>query len=211
MNQLIRWACFISLCALNACRSPSASYPETPGNLFIRQQICDVAYFKKTFLTPSEKLKAQGFLAYSLHRDLNDPKTYLITLKCSDLKKAVDYIESSNFHTICVGAGLGTPLLWAGTDMIERKYKNLTRMTGGIVITRLELSSYETWKSRFDQKKDLSIQPGSESLHRLSEKSETVLLVYETSSASPASESGKAEGVTSQQVWIGVNLEEGVF
>src|ERR1700692_2181842 len=99
MKLLFRWVCLSLLCVTFSCGRFSSSYPEVPGNLFIRQQICDLNDFKKTFLNPAQNLKAQGFSAFSLHRDLKDPKTYILTLKCDNLKKAVNYIKSSNFHT----------------------------------------------------------------------------------------------------------------
>lgn len=92
------------LLAAPACRSPRA-FPQTPGILLVRQQVCDLGDFKKGFFAPANHLKAQGFLSYRFYRDLGDPKTYILAFQCADLEKAMDLMKSSHFTFYCVGAG----------------------------------------------------------------------------------------------------------
>ncbi len=213
---------FFLLGIISCARHPSL---EAPGNLFIRLQICDLNDFKKNFFNPPDKLKAQGFLAYSIHRDLKDPKTYILALKCSNLKKALDYIQSSNFHTMCVGAGLVIPVIWAGLDVRGRKYENKLTMPGGIVIARNEVKSYDFWKACFDAEgqhhhADRGYVPSNYSIHHLPGKPEVAIVVHEASNitkapafmTSPAMKGVmESTGVTKIDIWYGTNLEEGIF
>ena len=221
MRSLLSLILFFIFCLSPACRAPL--YPENPGNLFIRQQICDINEFKKSFLTPA--LKTNGFLAYSLHRDIKDPKTYILTLKCTDLRKAIKFVQSSGFHTLCVGSGLGSPVIWAGVDVRERKYENKDKMSGGIVIANNQVKSYEFWKKCFDAEgqhhhADRGYSAGNYSIHHLAGKPDIVLVVHEASEISNAppfmtSEAMKgimeSSGVTGIEIWYGTNLEEGTF
>ena len=195
-----------------------------PGTLFIRQQICDVNDFKRSFLVPTQ-LKAQSFLAYSLHRDLKDPKTYILTLKCSNLRKAISYIQTSDFHVTCVGAGLGIPVIWAGLDVRDRKYGNNPKMKGGIVIAHNAVKDYPFWQKCFDAEgghhhADRGYTPSNYSIHYMPGNPEVAIVVHEASDVTkaPAFMTSPAmkgvmdsTGVTAIDIWYGVNLEEGIF
>jgi len=225
LRIFFRFFCLSLLCFSAACKDSRPVYPDAPGNLFIRQQICDIEDFKKTFLTPNQKLKDQGFSAYSLHRDLTDPKTYILTLKCANLKRAVEFIQSSNFHTVCVGAGLGTPVIWCGTDVRERRYGNPAKVTGGIVIANNQVKSFDFWKTCFDAEgahhhANRGYEASDYSIHHLSGIPDTVLVVHEASDVTKApafmtnpAMKGEMEamGVTSITIWYGINLEERTF
>jgi hypothetical protein len=207
---------FLFLVSLS-CKSFGPAYPDAPGTIFVRQQICDIDYFKKVFFDPQKNLRAEGFTAYSIHRSLEDPKGYLLVFQCSDLKRAVKYVQSSHFHSICVGSGLGVPLMWAGVDVVRRKYVNQNPMTGGIVIERNEVKDYDFWKKWFDSANGMT---GNYSIHDLKGMPEVVIVAQEVPDVFAArtlmNSDGmrnalEAAGVTKQEIWYGINLEEGVF
>ncbi len=162
------------------------TYPHAPGTLFIRQQICDLNDFKSGFFKRENDLRGHGFMAYSFHRDPIDPKTYILSFKCGDLEKAVEFIRSSNFYFSCVGAGLGQPLFWAGTDVVGLPYPKLTPLAGGIALARYEVRDYDTWKRGWDVeyggnrgRPKTEGGPQTLSLHRLEGRPEAVIVVYE--------------------------------
>lgn len=200
-----------------SCKAFGPSYPDAPGTIFIRQQICDIDYFKKVFFDPRKNLRAEGFTAYSIHRSLEDPKGYLLVFQCSDLKRAVKYVQSSHFHSICVGSGLGVPLMWAGVDVVGRKYVNLNPMTGGIVIERNEVKDYDSWKKWFD---NTNSSTGDYSIHDLKGMPEVVIVaravpdvfaVRTLMDSDQMKNALEATGITKQEIWYGINLEEGTF
>lgn len=205
-----------------ACRS-QGPYPDAPGTLFIRQQICDLNDFKKGFFKPENSLKAHGFLAYSFHRDPQDPKTYILSFKCTDLKKAVEFIRSSNFYFSCVGAGLGQPLFWAGVDVAGLPYRNLTPKAGGIAVARYEVRDYGSWKRDWDAKYGVNInrvKNGSDpypiSLHLLEGRPDVVIVVYSVPDIHRARafldpKVDETTSATRKALWLGTNLEEGSF
>jgi len=220
-----RWICLTVLILAAGCGVFKPPFPEVPGNLFIRQQICDIDDFKKAYLNPPQKLKDQSFTAYSLHRDLKDPKTYILTLKCTNLRKAVGYIQSSDFHTACVGAGVGIPVIWCGVDVRERKYENRPKISGGIVIANNQVKDFGFWKACFDAEgghhhADRGYEASHYSIHHLAGKPDQVIVVHEASDVSKAAAfmtspamKGvmEASGVTGIDIWYGINLEEGTF
>jgi hypothetical protein len=187
-----------------SCQWLGPIYPHVPGTIFLRQQVCDIDYVKSQFLlNPQKDLKGRGFIAYSLHRDLVDPKTYLIVLQCKDLKQGVDYVESSGFHAICVGAGLGVPVLWAGEDIKPRDYTH-PRLGGGIAIVRAQVDSYENWKN------SIGNLPSVVSLYRLLGKPDVVLEEVETAGLPTPVVLG-GSGLIHQDAWYGINLDSGLF
>jgi hypothetical protein len=214
---LIRGPLLVLLVSVLSCQWGGIRYPETPGTIFIRQQICDIDFFKQKFLlNPRNHLKDKGFTAYSLHRDLTDPKTYLIILRCQNLKKGVDFIQSAGLHAICVGAGLGLPLLWAGEDVKPREYENRPQMTGGIVIIRNQFKDGINGKSLADAEG----KGGQEGLYRLLGNPGLLIVTDEFYDAAQipnfvdsANLNGGvgAAGIIKREIWSGINLEEGLF
>ena len=122
----------------------------SPGTLFLRQSVDHYKVFHAAFLAQSQNLKEQGFLAYSLHQDASDPKRVLLTLKCSDLEKGLTFVQSDYFLNAMNKAGCGIPDIWMGLDISGRVYQTGANRTGGIVIARNEVRSYEFWKKGFD-------------------------------------------------------------
>lgn len=227
VKKLLNWTCFLSLALAGISCRVQVTYPHDPGTLFIRQQICDLNDFKTGFFKRGNDLKGHGFLAYSFHRDPQDPKTYILSFKCQDLERAVEFIRSSNFYFSCVGAGLGQPLLWAGLDVVSLPYPKLTPLAGGIAVARYEIRDFEAWKRGWDAEYGgYSDRPKPEggpqalSFHRLKGKPEAVIVVYEAPDIHKARaflESGaernamETTGVTRRVLWFGTNLEEGIF
>jgi len=183
-------------------------YPDEPGTIFIRQQVCDLSDFKTHFFKPENNLKDRGFLAYHFYRDPGDPKTYLMIFECADLKKAVEFIQSSNFIVACVGAGLGSPVMWVGEEASPSFHSAVGK--DGLAVMRYEMKDYGIWKKKWDE----SGQAGR--LYRLSEKPGVVIVTREVKDLAQVrdeleSQSSKDElqaaGVTRQDFWLGSYLE----
>ncbi len=195
-----------------ACRAQS-NYPDKPGTLFIRQQICDLNDFKKGFFSPKNDLKGRGFLSYGFYRDPGDPKTYIITLTCTDLNRAVTFIQSSNFYVSCVGAGLGLPVIWAGEDEKVSPYTGIPPKPGAIVVARVEVGNPTFWEKAW---KDVA----GYSMYELPERPGVVILSRKMPDMAQArafvraqslKSTMEAEGVTRMDFWVGGRLEEGAF
>ncbi len=198
-----------------------------PGTVFIRQKISDFKTFRQVFVDQKQNLKDHGFSAYSLHRDLNDPLTYILTLKCSDLEKGVDFVRSANFMASMDKAGGKIPMVWYGLDSKERKYTDQPKMTGGVVIARNEVRDYKFWLDCF-YKEDggKHNHPGRKyknsnySIHHLPGEPAVAIVVHEASDVSkapvfmtsdPMNGEMEATGVIGLEIWYGINLEEGLF
>ncbi len=214
--------CFIALVCVAGgvgCKPPGPAPSAVQGTIFIRQQICDIDDFKKAFLRPG-LLASQGFTAYGIYRDLQDPKTYILTFQCSDLDKAVECIRSSSFHIACVGAGLGLPLMWAGVDIKPLRDIPPKSTNGGLVVVRYEVRDYGAWEKNFEADHRWGIHTDSDCLYRLAGNPHSVILAYETPDPRSTLEdldshafqnAQEASGVTRREVWSGLNLEEGTF
>jgi hypothetical protein len=202
------------LLAAPACRLQNP-YPEAPGTLFIRQQICDIDDFKKSFFRPQNNLKGHGFRAYSFSRDPKDPKTYILAFSCADLRKGVAFVRSSNFLTACIGSGMGLPLMWAGVQE-DRPDPNLARKTGGMVVARYEVKDFEAWTKIWDSQKGTGKTGSGTGLYRLDGDPEVVIVTREVSDITQAqapmdSQALLTAGVNHQDLWLGTHLEDGTF
>ncbi|HVZ80611.1 MAG TPA: hypothetical protein VHE12_07410 [bacterium] len=210
----------------SGCRNDRSSL-EAPGTIFIRQKAADPKAYLRAFFEEGPKLKAHGFSAYSLHRDLNDRGTFIITLKCARLGEGVDLVRSPEFMAAMDKADTQVPMVWYGLDTTERRYTEQPRMTGGIVIARNEVRDYGFWLDCF-YKEDggKHNHPGRKyknsnySIHHLPGKPEIAIVAHEASDVSKApafmrSEPMKGEmestGVTGLDIWYGVNVQEGLF
>ena len=227
MKKFYFWPCLLCLIlAAPACRYQSP-YPDAPGVLFIRQQICDLGDFKKGFFRAENSLKARGFRAYSFHRDIQDPGDYILTFRCADLRKAVEFIQTSNFITACVGAGRDLPLLWAGVEEAGNPGRNFAQKPGGLVVARFEVRDYGLWKKSWEegQAGNQGLSGGGTKtapygLYRLDSSPGVVIVAYELpvmnqardfTASIAAKNTMDAAGVTHMDFWIGTNLEEGSF
>jgi hypothetical protein len=207
MKKLFFWLCYFALVlAAPACRE--SLYPNAPGTLFIRQQICDLSDFKTRFFAPKNDLKNRGFLTYRFYRDIGDPKTYILVFECVDLKKAVEFIQSSNFILSCVGAGIGLPVIWAGTEELPAPQPVAGRES--LVLVRYEVKDYESWKKRRDR--------GDAGLYRLSGSPGVVIAAQKVGDIQKARDRMEspgekdvmsAAGVTHLDIWFGIYLEDG--
>ncbi len=208
-----------------SCGPAPLSAPREPGNLFIRQEVTDFPAWISAFKTLGKGLKSKGFSAYSLHQEWPGGSAVILTLKCSNLRKGLDFVQSSGFQFPLKKAGGGEFTLWAGTDVLGREYGGLIKKPAGIVIARNQVKSYEFWKACWDAEgkhshPDRGYQPSVYSIHRLGGNSGFVLVVHQASDLSKApsfmtSEAMKgvmqASGVQGVELWYGLNLEEGNF
>ena len=213
---------FLAFLPLNLWAQP---LPEGPGNLFLHEKISDLNTFKAAFQAQAQNLKGHGFLAYSLHRDLKDLHSIILTLKCSNLRKGVEFIQSRPFQSAMEPAGVKNILLWEGLNAKDRQYANHPQKKGGIVIARNVVKSYKFWKQCFDAEgghhhESRGYTPSNYSIHYLLGKPEVALVVHEASDVSKApafmtSDHMKgimeSTGVTQIDIWYGINLEEGLF
>jgi len=208
------------------CRADSNGL-NAPGEVFIRQKVKTIDLFRRVFLAQSQNLKAHGFTAYSLHRDLKDSRTIIVTLKCIDLGESVEFVRSSDFMSALDKADTQIPIVWYGLDTTERKYTAQPKMTGGIVIARNEVRDYKFWLDCF-YKEDggKHNHPGRHyknsnySIHHLSGDTAVAIVAHEASDVTKApafmtSDAMRGEmeatGVIGLEIWYGINLEEGLF
>jgi hypothetical protein len=205
-------------------KSPSLN---APGTVFIRQKIADFKAFHEVFLDQKQNLKDHSFSAFSLHRDLNDPLTYILTLQCPNLEKGVNFVRSPEFMSAMDKAGGRIPMVWYGLDTTARKYSDQPKMTGGIVIARNEVRDYKFWLDCF-YKEDggKHNHPGRKyknsnySIHHLPGEPAVAIVAHEASDVSkapvfmtsdPMNGEMEATGVVGLEIWYGINLEEGIF
>jgi hypothetical protein len=217
---------FLIFIISTACKSHNLSL-NAPGTVFIRQKVKDIKTFRKVFLGQKNNLKTHGFSAYSLHLDLKDSHIMIVTLKCSDLKKSVDFVRSPDFMSALDKTDTQIPMVWYGLDTTERQYTNQPKMTGGIVIARNEVRNYKFWLDCF-YKEDggKHNHPGRQykntnySIHHLPGNPEVAIVAHEASDVTKApafmtSNAMKGEmeatGVIGLEIWYGINLEEGLF
>lgn len=194
------------------------------GNIFFREKAGDFKSFREAFLGQAQNFKSHGFLAYSLHRDLKDKTTFILTLKCSDVEKGVDFIRSPEFMAAMDKAGTRIPQIWYGLDTQERQYTSQTKMAGGIVIARNEVRDYDFWLKCFRAQnhnhEGRQYKNSGYSIHYLEGKPAVAIVVHEASDVSKAPAfmtsdhlNGEMEstGVVGLEIWYGINIEEGLF
>jgi hypothetical protein len=218
------------LCAPLACGILRTSIPESPGNIFIRMEAGDLQSFplQETFRSQKENLKKHGGLAYSLHRDWTEKGAFILTLKCSNLRKVVNFTRSPNFLTPFERAGAKEFADWIGDNVVERAYGNRRFPAGGkrgIIVAHNEVKSYDFWKACWDAEgkhrhAKRGYQASRYSIHHLGGKPDQVLVVHEASDVSKAPAfmtsdhlkgAMEAMGVTGIDIWYGINLEEGLL
>lgn len=215
---------FVWIAVLAGNSFANASSLNAPGNIFLREKASDLKSFREAFLDQKQNLKANSFSAYSLHRDLKDPATFILTLKCSDLEKGVSFIRSPGFMSAMDKAGARIPMIWYGLDTDERKYTDQPKMTGGIVIAINQVRDYPFWLKCF--KSENHNHPGRKyknsdySIHHLPGSPEVAIVVHEASDVSkaptfmisdPMNGEMEATGVVGLEIWYGINIEEGTF
>ena len=202
----------------------NASGLDSPGNIFVRQKATNLKFFREAFLGQKANLEAHGFSAYSLHQDLNDPRIFIMTLKCSDLDKGVSFVRSPEFMAAMDKAGARIPMVWYGLDTDERKYTNQPKMTGGIVIAINQVRDYDFWlkcfKSESHKHEGRKYQNSNYSIHHLPGNPAVAIVVHEASDVSkapsfmtsdPMNGEMEATGVIGLEIWYGTNIEEGTF
>jgi hypothetical protein len=131
-----------------------ASAQDQPGCVFIREQISDRSSFFKVFGKEKAALKAQGFTHYSLHEDIEKPKTLILVLRCSDLAKGLAALESPGWRDSLKSAGVSEIRRWSGTEVLPRDFSFLPPEPAGLVVAWGSLKSFDKWKQFFDSEHD---------------------------------------------------------
>jgi hypothetical protein len=214
-----------------------APAPDSPGNIFIRQKAADAKAYQAAVKELRKDFKANGFSAWSLHRDLNNPGLLILTLKCSDLEKGLDFVKSSQYRDTMKKAGGKGMSLWSGADVNARTYKKLPKKPAGIVIAFNQLRSYNYWFAFYNAEHDTKhggknvhegehyhaerpYKSGNYSIHRGLGKPDSAIVVHEASDVSkapsfmtapPMKIMQKPSGITRFEVWYGYNLSQGTF
>jgi len=226
MKKMI-WMALALFCA-SGCRSPFAPSLNSPGTLFLKERVKNIEAFKKGFLDQRANLEAQGFQAYSLHRDLQDTHTLILILKCSNLGKGLAFVRSPDFlEAMDDKAGAKIPILWYGLDVTHREFTDQAHMSGGIVIARNEVRSYKFWKYCFDHEDGgKHNHPGRKYANSnychywLPGDPEVAIVTHDASDVSkapvfmnsdPLNDEMEATGVVGVDFWYGINLEEGTL
>jgi quinol monooxygenase YgiN len=224
----------LQVCWAASSPSPSA---DSQGTIFIREKAADEGAFQTAFKSLRDEFKSAGFLAYSLHRDLQNPSYLILTLQCSNLEKCAAFLKEENYLSAMKKAGVTNPVLWSGADITPRVYGDLPPQPAGIVIARNDLKSYDYWKAVFDQEHNPThggknpnkeegyhekrdYQASHYSIHRGLGPSDVAYVAHEASDISKAPEFMTSApmkamkgplGITKFTVWYGVNLEQGFF
>jgi hypothetical protein len=212
------------LVLLAGCSSP---YPSVPGNIFLKVRVLDEKAWRKGFETEIPILKSQGFQAYSLHQDLSDPQSLLLTLKCGDLKKGLRFAKSGNL--LDLPTVMGKQVVWAGTDVQERSYLyGISKGTSGIVIVRHQVKDFDFWYKGYQHASggthhhpDRGYIPSRRSVHRVPGDPAAALVVHAASNVSKARafmetqnmrDRMEAGGVIgTPEIWYGIDIEEGLL
>ena len=224
MRSMLRWGSALLVCLGAACCYKGFQFPDKAGTIFIHQPIDKMESFKAAFEGQKDHLKAAGFFAYSLHRDLKDPKVLIMTMKCASLRKGLSLVESPEYMSALEKGGAGIPVVWSGVDVRERKYENQPPSPGGIVIARNTVRSFDFWMTCFAAEthhhSGRGYISGNLSVHRQFGGQDAVIVVHEASDVSkaPAFMDGEemkgtmeATGVVGVEIWYGIDLEEGTF
>jgi len=214
----------LALALLSGCSPP---YPSTPGNIFLKVRVLDEKAWRKGFETEIPVLKAQGFQAYSLHQDLSDPQSLLLTLKCKDLRKGLRFATGGNL--LDLPTVMGKQVVWAGTDVQERSYLyGISKGTSGIVIVRHQVKDFDFWHKGYQHASggthhhpDRGYKPSRRSVHRVPGHPAAALVVHAASNVSKAPafmetqnmrDRMEAGGVIgTPEIWYGTDIEEGLF
>lgn len=236
---LLVWAGLGLFLAVQSCFAASTPPPpaDSQGTLFIREKPADVKTFQTAFQNLRADFKANGFLAYSLHTDLQDPSFIILTLQCSNLAKGLAFLKTDVYKTAMKTTGVKDAVVWSGADITPRVYGDLPPKPAGVVIARNDLKSYDYWKAVFDaehnpahggknpnkeegyhEKRDYTASHYS--IHRGLEKNDVAYVMHEASDVSKAPEFMTSAPMKAMQeplgikrftVWYGVNLEQGTF
>ncbi len=199
----------------------------SPGTVFVREKVKELKIFREVFQEQKSNLKSHGFSAYSLHQDLKDPMIVILTMKCSNMARGVDFVRSPEYMAAFEKAGARIPQVWCGVDVTERHYSDQPQMKGGIVIARNEVRDFGFWKTCF-YKEDggKHNHPGRKyknsnySIHYLAGAPDVAIVVHEASDVSkapvfmdsdPMVGEMESTGVVGLEIWYGKNLEEGSF
>lgn len=219
-----------------AADSPSPS-PDSPGNIFIRQKAADAKAYQKAVQGLREDFKANGFSAWSLHRDLRNPGLLILTLKCSNLQKGLGFVKSADYRDAMKKSGVQGMTVWSGADVQARTYKKMAKKPAGVVIAFNQLRSYDYWFAFYNAEHDKKhggenknegehyhaerpYKAGNYSIHRGLGKPDSVIVMHEASDVSKAPSfmtappmviTQKPAGITRFEVWYGYNLDEGTF
>jgi hypothetical protein len=198
-----------------------------PGEIFIRQKAASYQSYRQAFLSQAPNFKAQGFSAYSLHVDLKDSKTVIVTLKCSNLNKALIFVRSPQLESSLDKAGARIPAVWYGLDTTPRQYGDQAKKPAGLVIARNEVRDYPFWlKCFYAEDGGKHNHPGRQyknsgyRIHHLPGRPAVAIVVHEASDVSkappfmisdPMTGEMEATGVIGLEVWYGINMDEGNF
>lgn len=210
--------------ALGWIGASHASSLDRPGIVFVRQAASGLKAYRQAFLAQVPDLKANGFTAYSLHRDLKAKNTFILTLESSDLQRGVSFVRSPGFMAAMDRAGARIPQIWYGLDTQKRVYTSQPKMAGGIVIARNEVRDYDFWLKCFRAEnhhhEGRKYKNSNYSIHHLPGDPAVALVVHEASDVSKAPQfmtsdhlNGEMEstGVVGLEIWYGNNVEEDVF
>jgi hypothetical protein len=198
---------------------------DSSGNIFVRQMATSLKLYREAFLGQKQALKAHGFEAYSLHRDLKVPHVFILTLQCSDLAEGVSFIRSPEYMAALMNkAGARIPMIWYGLDTVERKYTDQSHMTGGTVMAFNQVRDYPFWLKCFQSENHH--HPGRKykasdySINHLPGDPAVAIVVHEASNityapafmtSEPLYSEMESTGVVGLEIWYGINVEEGTF
>jgi hypothetical protein len=92
--------------------------------LFVKHTVSDYTTWKPVYdgLGPVRKEKF-GILGASVHRDINDPNTIVITHRFNDAQTAMAFANSDDLRSAMGNAGvISQPELWFANDMEQTAF-----------------------------------------------------------------------------------------
>jgi hypothetical protein len=224
------------LMAAPECRGAEpASNPNKPGCVFLREHISDPDNFLILFGSKKETLKAKGFTHYSLHEAIEDPKTMILVLRCSDLATGLAYLNKADWQETFKNAGVTEIQRWSGTEVLPRDFSSLPPKPAGLVIAWGSLKSFDKWKKFFESEHDpghggknksagqgyhpvRKYEASHYSISRGLGSPESAIVCHQASDITRAPEFMKSipmenlkepMGILQMEVWYGYNLQGG--
>jgi quinol monooxygenase YgiN len=90
------------------------------ASIIVRHKVADYAAWKRVYDEFEWFRKAGGITAASVHRDADEPNTFVVVHQFKDVNAAREFVESDDLRAAMARAGVqGPPEIWLVED-IER-------------------------------------------------------------------------------------------
>lgn len=91
--------------------------------MFVKHKVDDYGNWKHGYDAFASMRKEKGVTAASVHRDVNDPDTVIVTHQFKDMNAATEFVNSEELKSAMGNAGVsGPPEFWFGEDVEQTPY-----------------------------------------------------------------------------------------